>query len=100
MGVKSGGCADGCESCPIAAAAPQEQAPYRGWRLGVVSLGYFIFPIVAAFVGARLAGPEHGPQALGALAGLAVGMGLAIAAAKRSGQRLAELPSRRGVQDE
>ncbi|MBW2735897.1 MAG: hypothetical protein JRH20_26215 [Deltaproteobacteria bacterium] len=88
MGLESNACADGCDGCPIAAAVPKKKGPYAGWRLGVASLGYFIFPIISAFIGARVGAPDHGTQALGALIGLAAGMTAAALVAKRAERRL------------
>jgi hypothetical protein len=52
----------------------------RGWRLALASLTLFVLPVALAIAGAVSAGESGAAQSLGALGGLALGMGGAASA--------------------
>lgn len=82
------GCGDSHEGCPHAHAhghgAHGHEMPSEtpdgpsGWRLVAIAVGLFLVPIVLAIVGALFGGESQDAQLVGALAGLAIGMGGAI----------------------
>ena len=71
-----------CSNCPVDDCAvvddPAEKGPEGsllvGWRLGLVSTGLFLGPVVLAIIGAVSFGPRPGAQFAGAIAGLGSGL--------------------------
>lgn len=72
-----GGACRGCEGGVPSSASPGNEIEPSGWALVGWSAWIFLFPLLTAVAGAWLAGENRTRQALGALAGLAVGAGLA-----------------------
>lgn len=71
-----------CRACGAPAAGLAQEHPdrvedsgLRGRRLVLAAFAFFVAPIVLAIIGAFIAGDSDGAQFLGAVAGLAVGMG-------------------------
>lgn len=65
-----------CSVCPVAD-CPADEGPEEprlaGWRLGLVSMGLFLGPVVLAIVGAMSFSDSPGAQLVGAIAGLGLG---------------------------
>lgn len=81
---ESSSCANGCDNCSLMPPQSKEPPPFSGVRFGLLSLAFFIFPIVTALIGSRIfAGATAGPGTLGALGGLALGMAGAAFFARR-----------------
>jgi hypothetical protein len=80
---KGASCSDGCETCPIASATSSASGPFQGTSLGLVSLGYFIFPIVSALLASLPFRGDLNRQALAGIAGLFVGVLLTVTIARR-----------------
>ena len=76
----AGACKAGCGGCAIepadAAGGP------AGWRLVAAAAGIFLLPLALAVGGAALAGPGGAAQLLGAIVGLAAGVGAAAIVGK------------------
>ncbi len=74
-----------CPGCSVAQCPgdgqPQD-CPLAGWRLGLVSIGLFLGPIVLAILGALWAGPNPGAQFVGAVVGFGLGLAGSVATAK------------------
>ena len=68
------------ESCP--AKHDEEQSPLTGRGLGVAAAGLFLAPIALAVAGSACAGDEWEMQLVGALAGLLLGICVALACVK------------------
>ena len=72
------GCGGKCSRCPLG----EDERPtggLQGWRLVVRAGGAFLVPLVAALVGAVIAGEGGTNQVIGALSGLAIGIGTVLA---------------------
>jgi hypothetical protein len=79
-----------CESCPSDDCSPDHDGTVgslRGWRLALASLSLFLLPVALATAGAASAGESAAAQSLGALGGLALGMGGAAAARSLLGRQ-------------
>jgi hypothetical protein len=66
-----------CSGCPLKNCPLEDRSagsPAAGWRLGLVSLGLFLGPVVLAIVGAVSFGGTPGTQLAGAIAGLGLGL--------------------------
>ncbi|MHC4179361.1 MAG: hypothetical protein ACYSWU_17755 [Planctomycetota bacterium] len=55
-----------------------EEPRLAGWRLGLVSMGLFLGPVVLAIVGATSFGDGPGTQLAGAIAGLGLGSAASV----------------------
>ncbi len=71
----------GCGVSPCPGEATPADGPYSGWRLAALSAGIFLAPVLLAILGTVLAGPKPERQLIGALAGLALGIGVSLAVA-------------------
>lgn len=79
-----------CSNCPVddcsVADYPAEKGTEGsflvGWRLGLVSTGLFLAPVVLAIIGAVSFGNRPGAQFAGAIAGLGLGLAGSVAIAR------------------
>jgi hypothetical protein len=78
-GLACSGCAIG--DCP--AGQDRDDSPLSGWRLAVASMLLLLGPCILAIAGAVWFRGSEWAQLCGALAGLGIGMGAAMVAAKR-----------------
>ena len=67
-------CDGQCSGC-----RPQAGTGLEGWRLVLLAAGTFLVPLAMALAGAILAGGNRPAQVIGASAGLAMGVTVAIA---------------------
>ncbi len=75
--VSCPGCS-GCAAQTVCEETPSTVQPLRGGRLAVASMAVFLLPIVLAIVSATLLAESRDAQFLAALAGFAVGVGVAM----------------------
>jgi hypothetical protein len=80
----------GCTQCDADDPARPEAGALRGWRLTVSATAVFLLPLALAVTGAALLGSNQTRQFLGALGGLAVGMGCGILIARSVGRSAKE----------
>jgi len=71
-------CAVGCSRCRAGQDGPAAPGALAGWRLVLAAVVVFLLPLATAAGGAILVGPVAGWQLAGAMAGLAVGVILAM----------------------
>ena len=76
----------GCpvEDCPVDAGAGEPLV--AGWRLGLISVGLFLGPVVLAIVGAASLGESPGGQLAGAIGGLGLGLAGSVGAGRMLGR--------------
>lgn len=69
------GCTGQCEHCSLQQPQP---GGLSGGRLVLTAIGVFLAPLGLTIAGAALAGPQQPRQTVYALAGLGLGIGIAI----------------------
>ena len=57
-----------------------------GWRLGLISVGLFLGPVVLAIVGAASLGESPGGQFAGAIGGLGLGLAGSVGVGRMLGR--------------
>jgi hypothetical protein len=77
-------CAAGCSHCPVSeTGGAQQEGRMQGWSFAGAAAGYFLVPLVLAFIGAAIGGESQVNQFVGATVGFGAGMGGAVVLARR-----------------